>query len=249
MNTKKLKKILKHLVYMFCLGITMLYIFFYIALPYITRQGHIVQVPDLTGVPLKELDEKLSKSHLRYVITDNSGYSAQLPPFTVLQQFPAAGACVKENRKIYLTLNAEHPPLVSMPNLIEGSIREAQLLLKNKGLQLGNVKYVPDITEYAVLEQWHNHHPIPVGKQIHKGSTIDLVVSAGLGNQIIEVPNILEMPFEEAKLILLEQGIGIGVLHRVKNNQAAIGTVIRQNPAPGSKVPLGTAINLWIVEV
>ncbi|MEF2228799.1 MAG: PASTA domain-containing protein [Candidatus Cardinium sp.] len=249
MNKEKLIKLLKHLVYMVCLSIAILYIFFYIALPYLTHQGKIVQVPDLTGVHLKELEDKLSKDHLHYVITDNSGYSVQLPPFTVLQQFPAAGAWVKENRKIYLTLNAEHPPLVSMPNLIDGSVKQAKLLLKNKGLKLGDIKYVSDITECTVLEQWHNRHPIHAGKPIHKGSIIDLVVSTGLGNQTIEVPNVLEMALEEARLMLLEQGMRIGVLHRVKDKQATIGTVIRQHPEPGSKVPLGTAMHLWIVNV
>ncbi|WP_342265507.1 PASTA domain-containing protein [Cardinium endosymbiont of Philonthus spinipes] len=248
MNKEKLKKIAQHIFYMCCLSIAMLYIFFYMVLPYITRQGKIVEVPDLTGVHLEALDEKLSKDHLRYVITDNSGYSEQLPPFTVLQQFPAAGAWVKENRKIYLTLNAEHPPLVSMPNLIEGSIKQAQLLLKNKGLKLGTIKYVADITEYAVLEQWHNRQPIPTGKLIHKGSTIDLVVSAGLGNQIIEVPNVVGIPLEEAGLILLERGIQIGVQHHVTKKDISIGTVTKQKPEAGSKVPLGTTMNLWVVK-
>ncbi len=249
MNKKKLNKILKHLIYMLCLTTAMLYLFFYVALPCITHQDKIVQVPNLTGVHLDALDKKLSSARLRYVITDNHGYSAELPPFTVLQQFPAAGAWVKENRKIYLTLNAENPPLVSMPNLIEGSVREAELLLKNKGLKLGNIKYVPDITKHTVLEQWYNRHPIPPGKSIHKGSTIDLVVSAGLGNQIIEVPNLIKMPLEEANVVLLEQSMRIGVLHHVKKKDGTVGTVIRQNPEPGKKVPLGTSITLWIVKV
>lgn len=227
----------------------MLYIFFYIALPYITRQGKLVQVPDLTGVHLEALAEHLSKHHLRYVITDNSSYAADLPPFTVLQQFPSAGAWVKENRKIYLTLNAENPPLVPMPDLIDGSIRQAQLRLKNKGLKLGNIKYVPDVTKHAVLEQWHNGHPIPTGKSIHKGSTIDLVVSAGLGKQIIEVPDVVGMALEEANLILLEQGMRIAVLHYVRKKDETVGTIIEQKPAPGTKVQLGSAMNLWIVQV
>lgn len=249
MHKKRLKKTLQQLAYMFGLGIAMLYMFFYIALPYITHQGKIVQVPDLTGVHLEALDAHLSKYHLRYVITDQNGYTAKLPPFTVLQQFPAAGAWVKEKRKIYLTLNAAHPPLVSMPNLIDGSIRQAQLLLQQKGLKLGTIKHVPDITKDAVLEQWHHHRPIPAGQSIHQGSTIDLVVGAGLGKQIIEVPDVIGIPLEEAHLTLLERGVRIGVLHHVQKREATIGTVIRQNPTPGTKVPLGSAIHLWIIQV
>jgi eukaryotic-like serine/threonine-protein kinase len=246
MNKKKLKNILKHLAYMICLSVTMLATFFYMVLPHITNQGKMVQVPDVKGVHVDALDDYLRKHHLRYVITDNSGYSDQLPPFTVLQQLPATGAWVKENRKMYLTLNAENPPLVAIPDLIEGSIRQAKLLLKNKGLKLGNIKYLPDITKYAVLEQWHNGHPIPSGKLIHKGSTIDLVVSAGLSTTIIEVPDVLKMALEEADLVLLECGMRIGIIHRVKNKQAIVGTVLQQNPVPATKVPLGTTINLWV---
>ncbi|WP_184891044.1 PASTA domain-containing protein [Candidatus Cardinium hertigii] len=222
---------------------------FYIALPYITNQGKVVQVPDLTGVHRDNLDAYLSKHHLRYFITDNSGYSDQLPPFTVLQQFPAAGNYVKKNRKIYLTLNAERPPLVDMPNLIDGSIRQAHLLLKNKGLKLGNIKYVPDITASVVLEQWYNGNPITAGKLINKGSSIDLVVGAGLSSQIIEVPNVLEMPLEEAHLVLVEHGIRMGIVHLVENRTAAVGSVVKQNPEPGTKVSLGTTINLWVVKL
>lgn len=249
MHKKKLIKIFQHLIYIFCLFIGILYMFFYIALPYITHQGKMVQVPDLTGMPLEALDGALRKYDLRYVITDNSSYAAELPPFTVLQQFPTAGGWVKTKRKIYLTLNAANPPLVSMPHLIEGSIRQAQLLLKNKGLKLGSIKYVPDITKYAVLEQWHDHHPIPTGKFIHKGSTIDLVVSAGLGEEIIEVPDVIAMPLEEAHITLLERGMRIGVLHHLKKRHSPIGSVIQQNPMPGTKVPLGTSMNLWIIQL
>ena len=249
MRAKRLPTVLKHLFYMFCLSIAILYTIFYIALPHITHQGKIVQVPDLTGVHQDNLDAYLSKHHLRYFITDNSGYSDQLPPFTVLQQFPTAGNYVKKHRKIYLTLNAERPPLVHMPNLIDGSIRQAHLLLKNKGLKLGNMKYVPDLTPAVVLEQWYNGNPITAGKLINKGSTIDVVVGADLSSQIIEVPNVLEMPLEEANLVLVERGIRMGIVHLVENRAAAVGSVVGQNPEPGTKVPLGTAINLWVVKL
>ena len=247
MKLKKIKNIAIHLFFMLVLSISILYTFFYLVLPYTTNQGKLVQVPDLTGLSLHALDNHLGSYRLRYVITDNTAYSSKLPPFTVLQQFPAKGTAVKENRKIYLTLNAEHPLPVHMPNLIDGSMRQAQLLLTNKGLKLGNIKYVPDITKYAVLEQWHNGHPIPADKLINQGETIDIVVGAGLGKQVIEVPNVLHMSLEEAELLLLEHGIHTKIVHHIQHREAAIGTVLRQNPLPGTMVRLGTAITLWVV--
>lgn len=246
MDKKKLKKIIKHLFYIFFLSLIMLLGFFYMFLPRITNHGKTVQVPNLIGMHLDELDTHLATYHLRYVITDNTDYSEKHPPFTVLQQFPAVGVWVKENRKLYLTLNAEHPPLVKMPNLIEVSIRQAQLLLKNRGLKLGNIKYIPDITKYTVLEQWYDGHPISAGKSINKGSSIDLVVGAGLGTQIIEVPDVVGIPLEEASLILLEYGMRVGLTSIEKNKTLPVGSILRQNPVAGTQVRLGTAINLYI---
>jgi len=226
----------------------MLYVFFYMALPRMTNQGKLVQVPDLMGVPIHELEDYLAPYRLRYVVTDTTSYAANLPPFSVLQQFPVKGATVKEYRKIYVTLNAEHPLSVSMPNLIEGSMRQAQLLLSNKGLKLGTVKYVPDITKYAVLEQWHNGKPIAAGKPINQGEAIDIIVGAGLGQRMIEVPNVLNMLLEEADLVLLEYGIHTKIIHHVLNKQVPIGTILRQSPLPETKIRLGTSINLWIAD-
>ncbi|MDD9140050.1 MAG: PASTA domain-containing protein [Candidatus Cardinium sp.] len=247
-----MRQIGKHLLYICLLSITLLYTFFYIILPKFTQQGKTVKVPDLTGMPVEALDDFVHQKRLRYAITDHNDYSSKLPPLTVLQQFPLAGALVKEGRKIYVTLNASHPPSTAMPNLVEASVKQAQLLLKNQGLKLGEIKYVPDITKNTVLEQWHNGHPIAAGQPIHKGSTIDLVAGGGLGKQQVTLPDVVTLPLEEASLLLLEQGIRTGIVHTVQKNSStkeAIGCIIAQNPTAGSKVPKGTTINLWVVGI
>ncbi len=233
---------------MACFSLALLYMFFYLVLPAVTKQGKLVQVPDLTSKKLDELDAYLKQHRLNYVITDTVGYSDKISPFAVLQQFPSAGVWVKEARKIYLTLNAEHPPLVPMPNLLEGSIRQAQLLLTNKKLKLGNISYVPDVTQHTVLEQWHNGKPIAAGQPIHWGAVIDLVVAAGLGKQMVTVPTITERPLEEAHLLLLEQGMRVGVVHRIQDPRMAVGRVVQQNPSPDTKVPLGTVVHVWVTD-
>lgn len=243
---KSIYRILQHFAYMFCLGIIWLYLFFYIALPHITRKGKIVQVPNLIGLQVDLLDDHLAAHRLRYVITDDESYSELFPPYTVVQQIPAVGSLVKENRKIYISLNAAHPPLVAMPNLVEGSLKEAQLLLKNQGLQLGKVKYVPDIVKHTVLEQWYQDRPIAVGKLIPRKAVIDLVVGVGLGKQDVEVPDLCAIALEEARLMLLEQGLSLGNVCYTKESTAAVGDVLRQEPAAGSKLKMGAAVHLWI---
>ena len=251
MKLKCVQSILAHLCGMFLVGVCMLYAFFYTALPYLTAQSKAIQVPDLLGFSINDLDQALSSRRLRYVLTDSSIYSATMPPLTVLHQFPEKDAWVKPNRKIYITLNAKAAPLVSMPNLIDGSLRQAQLLLANKGLKLGKITYVPDLAKYAVLEQWHNEQPIASGKLVKQGDCIDVVVGSGLGNQKIQAPSVLDTTLDEAELVLLEHGIQTKVVyHAVSEEQKAmVGHVLKQHPVAGTWVRTGSIMRLWVADI
>ena len=104
---------------------------FYIYFPFITNHGETITVPNLVGMEIKDLDEFLSDRDLRYEILEDSSYSSEYPPYTVLQQNPSENDKVKENRKIYLTLNSSIPPKIKMPKIINGSVsKNAQLILK-----------------------------------------------------------------------------------------------------------------------
>ena len=103
----------------------------------------------------------------------------------------------KEGRKIYLTLNSIKPPNIKMPQLINGSVKNAQLVLKTYDLLLGKINYVPDMAANAVIQQYYKDDIVPSGSLIPKGSIIDLDIGNGLGNQIFETPNLIGMDLEE----------------------------------------------------
>ena len=97
------KELLIQVVLLVAIGIGLVLFFFYVYLPEYTNKGEIVTVPNLEGVEYEELDEFLTKRNLRYTITEDSGYSENYPPKSVLQQTPKAYSKVKENRKILTT--------------------------------------------------------------------------------------------------------------------------------------------------
>lgn len=96
-------------------------LYFYAYLPAITNHGETITVPSIEGMHINELEDFLVKRNLRYEVSDSS-YSDQYPPLTVLKQYPHAGSKVKENRKIYISVNRINPPTVPMPNLVDGSL-------------------------------------------------------------------------------------------------------------------------------
>ncbi|MEQ8811494.1 MAG: PASTA domain-containing protein, partial [Imperialibacter sp.] len=115
------RDVLIQLALMVAIAVVFLLGFFYVYLPNTTNHGETITVPDLEGIPLDELDEFLTDRNLRFEINKDSGFSSQYPALAVLKQFPLPNSKVKENRKIYISLNAKEPPKVRMPQLVDGS--------------------------------------------------------------------------------------------------------------------------------
>jgi len=241
------KVIALHLSLIVVTGSGIVFLFLQLLLPILTHHGQFITVPNLKGISLEEVGIYLTQRNLRFEVTEEIAYAPDYPPMTVLQQYPQRGAYVKEGRKIYLTINTPTPPQVKMPDLIDGSIRNAHVCLKSKGLLLGNLKYVPDVAQNAVLEQWHQGQKIAAGTLIAKGSKVDLVVGAGLGSEMIEVPQVMGMQLEDAKSYLVSVGIQVGnVAYQVVAQQDP-GTIFRQYPDAGQQVRIGEHIDLWLV--
>ncbi|MEQ8337189.1 MAG: PASTA domain-containing protein [Cyclobacteriaceae bacterium] len=267
MNLLKANKwydILKHLGLMAFIGILLVLFFFYIYMPLSTNHGETLTVPDVRGVAFEDLDKFLGERKLRYEVTEDSGFSADLPPLSVLRQLPMPNAKVKENRKIYVTLNAEKPPLVRMPKLIGGSVKNAQLILKTYDLRLGNIDYQPDIALNYVLDQKINGRRVMEGERIPKGSSIDLVAGDGLGRVSLESPNLIFLDQESAEFAIIGSGLKIGDVTYEKTGLAVVevekedgtfeykqqevspGAVFKQRPTPGINMRIGQEVDIWI---
>ncbi|MDX5478827.1 MAG: PASTA domain-containing protein, partial [Cyclobacteriaceae bacterium] len=106
------KKIGLHIVLVLATILVLSFLFLKVFLPSYTNHGQTVTVPDLEGYDFEQLDSYLSSRDLQYEVTLDSGYNAELKPFSVLKQNPKAGEKVKQGRKIYVTLNSKNAPLV-----------------------------------------------------------------------------------------------------------------------------------------
>src|SRR5690606_35795763 len=244
-----LKKIGIHVLMIFGALFVLLFVFFKVYLPNYTNHGETVTVPDLAGFHHQELERYLGDRDLVLTVTPDSGFQADVPPLQVLKQNPKPGAKVKQNRKIYVTLNAANTPLVVMPNLVNTPLKNAQEILSNYGLLRGEIVYVPDIGRNVVLEQKYRGRDIKEGMEIAKGSQIDLVVGDGLGNQTLDIPNLLGMDESEAEFLVIGSGLRMGNVTYVPTDTVPKGTIIQQLPPPGVSAKTGEIIDLWISEL
>ncbi|MCL1851389.1 MAG: PASTA domain-containing protein [Bacteroidetes bacterium] len=141
-----------------------------------TRHGTEVMMPNFIGMDSKELLNKNDVSKDYIIVVSDYLFDKKTVPGTVLKQDPHVGEMVKKGRKVYVTVASSTPPKVIMPQLQDVSLRQAEIMLKAIGLQLGPVIYKPSPYENAVLEQLYNGREIRLGTEISAGETVVLVV-------------------------------------------------------------------------
>src|SRR5690625_1210546 len=121
-------------------------------LGYSTNHNQKLEVPDLSKLSLDEVEEVLAKNHLRYAILDSVNYNPDYPPYSVMEQIPHAGAMVKENRKIYISLNPSDYPRFDIPEVLGKTLRQVEPTLLAMGFEIGDISYKPYLAEDVVLE-------------------------------------------------------------------------------------------------
>lgn len=242
--------LLKHLVIIGVAAAALVLGFFYVYLPVTTHHGETIVVPKVTGMNLAQLTSYLDERSLSYFV-DDSSYNPSTRPLTVLTQDPAPGERVKEGRKIYLSVAMKRPPVIKMPKLTDGSEKNARLILKSYDLEVGKITLKPDLAQNAVLQQLVGGQEIKPGAPIAKGTKVDLVVGDGQGNQEFPVPNLVNMPQDEAVTLLAGQGLQVGeVFKQAPAEGQAAGAVVRQRPVatPGATIRTGQLVDLWVAE-
>ncbi len=134
--------------------------------------------------------------------------------------------------------------LVPVPNLVAMNLHEARQILSRTNLQMGRVSEKPtdrnrDDGRVAVQA------PEP-GTRVAAGAAVDLQVWRYRGGEI-QMPRLLNRPLPEARRLLAEKGIRISRIQEAATRQRDQGgRVARQNPAPGTPLHPGMAVELIV---
>ena len=97
----------------------------------------------------------------------------------MIDQDPPAGSKVKENRKIYITLNPSGYRKILVPDLEDKTFRLAKSTLEALEFKIGKVTYVDNIGKDIVLSMTHKGNTINKGDELPKTSVIDFVLGNG----------------------------------------------------------------------
>jgi beta-lactam-binding protein with PASTA domain len=223
---------------------TFLIILFY-SLGFYTRHGEGIPVPKLKGLPLAQAIELLEEQGLRYQIND-SIYLIDQGPGVVVEQDPDPNTNVKSNRTIYLIVTKDAPN-IKFPDIEGKTFLEVRAILNNYQLKIVDTTYRSDVAKDIILEALLNGTILRKGQPIPKGSQISLVLGDGFGASEVDIPNLLGLSLNEARMALLGSSLLLGNVTFEGSSDTINSRIINQFPAINDtlkKVSIGTSINV-----
>jgi beta-lactam-binding protein with PASTA domain len=213
------------------LSLVLLFVFI-ILLRGFTRHGDYIKVPSVKGMDISEATRALSAQGFEVSVED-SAFRDNLPKLSVVWQSPDAGEQVKVHRTVYLTVNRAIPPTVDMPNLLSLKFAFAESSLSEFRLKLGDTTYRPDFEKNRVLDMLVDGKSVKAGTKISMGTTVSLVLGAGIAQTEVPVPDLFGMRLTDARVVLEANGVQMGsVVPNGDVSDTAAAFIYRQNPSP-----------------
>ncbi|MCF6182442.1 PASTA domain-containing protein [Lutibacter sp.] len=148
-----------------------------------THHNQKIEVPNLKKMSLIKVKHTLNEIDLKMVVLDSASYNPDYPKNSVIDQSPDVGDFVKENRKIYLTLNPSGYKSIPIPNLYGKTKRQATAHLLALGFRISkNEIRVSDIAKDVVRGLKYKGKDLKAGVEIPKNSVITLKLGDGRGS-------------------------------------------------------------------
>ncbi len=227
-------------------GIFVLLVFNYLIMPAYTRQHAIVHVPDVEHLPYEEAAERLQDFGLQPIRKTVAVYNPDLPKGVVLDQNPRPGVAVKPGRRVYLVVSTDSLPRVVVPDVRDLSLREARLRLERAGLEIGDVRLDSIPSPYINTVTATDPQP---GDTVAAGTPVIIWISPGPGERLVVVPDVRNLPVEEAdSLLVFRYHLRPVHLPAEPSLFAPPGIVYDQDPEPGMRIREGNEIRLYVVE-
>jgi beta-lactam-binding protein with PASTA domain len=205
-----------------------------------TNHNIKIEVPNLLGIQINNLNDTLEKLELRYEIRD-SIYSENHPMGMIIQQDPKPHSedfpnYIKPNRNLYLTIVKKQEIYKTVPDLMSNvnSKNIGKTKLERLGfkvdLEMRNHK-----DRDKVLEIRFQDEIVKAGRKLLKGATLKLIYGSGDKGKPIELPDFIGMNIYLANNKASEIGLELeinyndSVLDFMDSNRAVI---FNQYPYP-----------------
>ncbi|MBN1151035.1 PASTA domain-containing protein [candidate division WOR-3 bacterium] len=207
------------------------------------------QIPDLYGLNFESASSLLYENGLDSIPPSNihfTSFNDQIPDSVIIRQDPPAGTYISNPSQIEIWINihyeetdAPQDSFIVAPHLVGLPLERALQIISSKNLSFE----VESVFCDTVQEGWIIGTLPEGGSQIVPGEMVNIYVS--LGMEIIIVPSVVQMTFNEAELKLRESDLTI-YLEGETADPSPPKTVLSQNPAAGDTSIKGDTVRVFV---
>jgi beta-lactam-binding protein with PASTA domain len=143
-----------------------------------TNHGEAIEVPDIKGLSVETAASLLQAKELNYLVIDSLFVKNALAG-TIIETVPPIGTTVKKERTIYLTINSFSAQLLTIPDVIDLSQRQALSMLRSVGFESIQEKMVSSPFRGLVVGLEAFGRPLSAGDKVPVNSNLVLLISSG----------------------------------------------------------------------
>jgi eukaryotic-like serine/threonine-protein kinase len=198
-----------------------------------------VEMPGLVGRPLREAQQLAGRAGIEVDVGDRVS-STDFPVDVVVSQDQPPGKRLKRGRHVAVTVS-KGARLVTVPNVVSRSVREAQVAIDSAGLKPGALKdgYDEEVKAGIVMRQYP-----AAGENVPADTAVTLVISRG--PPLVEMPSLVGVSLERARKLLDDRGLVATDVRTVGTAEVEPGVVLDQSPAAAARIRQGTRIMLTV---
>ena len=196
-----------------------------------------VAVPNVVGLTQAAATMVITGVGL-VVGTVTTAPSNSVPAGNVISENPAAGTPVSPSSAVNLVVSVGPP--VPVPNVVGFTQAAATTGITGVGLAVGTVTTA--FSNAVAAGNVISENPV-AGTLVSPSSVVNLVVSKGPSASI---PNVVGFTRAAAATAITGVGLVLGTVTTVLSNTVPAGNVISEDPAAGTVVGTGSAVNLII---
>ena len=201
-----------------------------------------VEVPVVINLDQNQAVKEIEKRGLKANIS-RTEESDEYEKGKVMEQDPKSSTKVSENSTVNLVISSGRS--VEIPDLRDLDLTQAEDQLKEAGLKLGrtSTEYDDNVEKDLVISQSPR-----AGNSVQIGSAIDLVISAGQEEKIVnvEVPSLVGLSEQSATNLIEQAGLSLRNIDYQNSDDVKKDHVISQSIASGTEVASQSQIDLIV---
>ncbi len=214
---------------------TGLFMFNNLVMPRLIHGVGQVTVPDLTNLTVDQAEQALRPLGLQ-LSRAGERFDPAVPRGFVLSQDPEGGIGVRGRKRISVVVSLGEE-FSSVPELFGESVRNARLLIERAGLRAGTIIHASSEEAGEGLVAGSDPGAETV---LPRDTPVHLLVSTGPGQESFVMPDLLGREIAGVRRQL--EALGFRV--EMPPSAPAMGTIVSEDPAPGSRITRATVIQL-----